>query len=67
MGLKELRIKRNLTQKELAQISGVNWRTVQNYEQGKNDINKAQGDILYKLSKALKCRIEDLLVKENIE
>ena len=31
------------------------------YEQGTKDINKAQGYTLYRLSKALKCNIEDIL------
>ena len=66
MGLKELRTKRNLSQNELGKISGVSWRTIQNYEQGIKDINKAKGETLYKLSKALKCKVEDLLVKDNI-
>jgi hypothetical protein len=32
------------------------------YEQGKNDISKAQGYTLQMLAKALDCKIEELLV-----
>lgn len=59
--LKTWRKKRNLTQSELAKISGVSLRTIKAYEQGKLDISKAQGGTLYKLSKALDCAIEDLI------
>lgn len=53
--------KRNLTQSELAEISGVSLRAIKAYEQGKLDISKAQGETLYKLSKTLDCAIEDLI------
>lgn len=36
-------------------------RSIQMYEQRNNDINKAQVDILFRLSKTLGCKIEDLL------
>ena len=53
--LKTLRQERKLTQEEFALLSGVN------YEQGQNDLSKAQGDTLLMLAKALNCTIEDLL------
>lgn len=59
--LKEARERAELTQKELSERSGVNLRTVQNYEQGYKDINKAQGLSLYKLAKALDVTMEDLI------
>lgn len=59
--LKELRKNRNLSQSELADISGVALRLIKAYEQKKLDITKAQGITLYKLSNALDCKIEDLL------
>ena len=59
--LKLLRQKRNLTQEQLALISGVNIRSIKSYEQGENDILKAQGESLLMLSKALGCTIEELL------
>ena len=59
--LKLLRQKRNLTQEQLALISGVNIRSIRAYEQGENDILKAQGESLLMLSKALGCTIEELL------
>ena len=59
--LKEARERAGLTQKELSERSGVNLRTVQNYEQEYKDINKAQGLSLYKLAKALDVTMEDLI------
>lgn len=59
--LKLIRTKLNLTQKELSDISGVPVRTIQQYEQRQKNINKAQTEYLVMLSKALSCKIEDLL------
>ena len=59
--LKVIRQKRKLTQEQLALLSGVNVRSIRSYEQGDNDISKAQGDTLLMLAKALDCTIEDLL------
>ena len=50
----------------LAEKSGVSLRMIQQYEQGAKDINKASGESLVALSRALGCRMEDLLEgKEN--
>ena len=59
--LKVIRQKRKLTQEQLALLSGVNIRSIRSYEQGDNDISKAQGDTLQMLAKALDCTIEELL------
>jgi len=62
MGLRELRKNRNLTQKELAQMSGVNFRSLQDYEQGHKKLSSASGDILLRLSTVLGCSAEDLIM-----
>lgn len=59
--LKLIRESRGLSQTELAEQAGVNLRNIQMYEQRKNDIDKAQARILYKLSRVLGCDVEDLL------
>ena len=59
--LKILRQKRKLTQEQLATLSGVNVRTIRSYEQGTNDLAKAQGETLLMLAKALDCSVEELL------
>lgn len=59
--LHKIRESRGLSQSELADISGVNIRSIQLYEQCVNDIDKAQAKTLYRLSRTLGCNIEDLL------
>lgn len=59
--LKLLRQKRNLTQEQLATLSGVNIRSIRSYEQGTNELAKAQGETLLMLAKALNCSVEDLI------
>lgn len=59
--LKRIRESRGLSQTELAEQSGVNVRNIKTYEQRNNNIDKAQAQTLYKLSRVLGCNIEDLL------
>lgn len=59
--LKRIRESRGLSQTELAEQSGVNVRNIKTYEQRDNNIDKAQAQTLYKLSRVLGCSIEDLL------
>ena len=65
--LKKIRTACKLSQSELAKESGVSLKAIQTYESGQRDINKANGIVLYKLSKALNCAIEDILNIERIE
>ena len=60
--LKKLRRERNLSQAELAVLSGVPERTIRSYEQGKTEISKAQAETLYALAQVLGCAIEDLIL-----
>ena len=59
--LKTIRENRGISQAELAKLSGVKLRSIQMYEQKGNDIDKAQAQTVYKLSRVLGCMIEDLL------
>lgn len=59
--LKRLRHLAGLSQRELAENSGISLRTIQQYEQRKKNINKAQIDTLIPLSKALYCEVKGLL------
>ena len=59
--LERFRKTKELSQAKLSEISGVNIRMIQHYEQGVKDINKTQAITLYKLAQALECTIEDLL------
>lgn len=59
--LKKIRQQSGLSQSDLALQTGIPLKTIQQYEQGRKDINKAQAEYIIKLSRALCCRPEDLL------
>ena len=59
--LQQIRKICGLSQKELSEKSGVNLRTLQQYELGTKDINKASAASVYALAKTLNCNVEDLL------
>lgn len=61
--LKLLRQRAGLTQSQLAELSGVPVRTIQQYEQRQKNINKAQAEYLVILAKTLFCQVEDLIEK----
>ena len=59
--LARLRDYANLSQKALAERSGVSVRMIEQYEQGRKDIDHASAATVYNLSRALNCRMEDLI------
>jgi len=59
--LKLFRQNAGLSQRGLAELSGVPVRTIQQYEQRQKNINKAQAEYLVMLSKVLCCTVEELL------
>jgi len=59
--LQALRKNCGYSQRILAEKSGVNLRTLQQYELGTKDINKAAAGSINALARVLGCRIEDLL------
>lgn len=62
--LKRLRQKAGLSQRELAELSGIPVRMIQQYEQRRKNINKAQAEYLVKLTRLLYCEVEDLMEKQ---
>lgn len=62
--MKLLRQNAGLSQRELAEQSGVPLRTIQQYEQRRKNINRAQAEYLIMLAKALCYVVEDLIEKE---
>ena len=62
--LRERRSNCGLSQSELADEADVPLRQIQLFEQRQRDINKTSAITLLKLSKALHCRMEDLLEPE---
>lgn len=61
--LKLLRQKAGLSQRRLADFSGIPLRTIQQYEQRQKNINKAQAEYLVALARVLCCEVEDLMEK----
>lgn len=59
--LKFLRQKAGISQRELAELSGVPIRTIQQYEQRQKNINKAQAEYLMAMAKVLCCEMKDLM------
>ena len=60
--LKRIRAYAGLTQKQLSDRSGVTLRMIQLYEQGQNDLSKAQAGVVMSLANTLGCNIEELLM-----
>jgi len=58
---KTIRKQAKLTQQRLAEISGVTLRMIQAYEQGDQDIRKAEAQTVFALSKALGCSPEMII------
>jgi len=59
--LKRRREARQMTQRQLAEVAGVSLRLLQDYEQGRRDINSAEAATVTILASALGCAVEDLL------
>ena len=57
---KRLREYAHLTQRELAEKTGIPIRTIQQYEQGQKELAHAHADVVVRLAKALYCNIEDI-------
>lgn len=57
------RLMRGLTQRELSEISSVNLRLIQQYEQGSRDFAKAQLRTVFLLADSLGVTIEELLFR----
>lgn len=64
--LQKTRLKRGLSQSELATKSGVPLKTIQHYEQKKRQIENAKLYIICDLCSSLGCKIEDILEDEKM-
>lgn len=61
MDLKSIRESRGLSQSQLAKACNVPVRTLQKYEIKELDINNCKAINIYKIAKALNCKMEDLI------
>lgn len=66
MMLQQIRISKKLSRRELAKLTNISYRTIQDYEQGHKALSSAKGVTLYKLSLALGCSVEDLIEDEIV-
>ena len=62
MKLKELREKKGYTRRELSNKTGINLRSLQDYEQGHKSVTSMKSDTLFRLSLVLDCSMEDILI-----
>lgn len=59
--LQDMRLRKGLSQSQLSRAAAVNLRTLQNYEGGRNDFNKAHIKVLLRCAMVLECGIEDII------
>ncbi len=65
--LSDIRKKRNMSQSQLASCSGVSLRSIQMYEQGHRDIDRAELSTLLDLCCALDCKLVDILNDDRLK
>ena len=63
--LRSIREAKGLSRKEVSELSGINFRSLQDYEQGHKKLTSANGDILLRLSTVLGCSIAELLLADS--
>ena len=65
MKLKEMRISKGYSQKEFAEMVGINFRSYQNYEQGVRSIDNTDLATLLRICITLDCPINDIIENED--
>ena len=64
--LKEVRLSKGLTQKQLAEAANINVRVLQHYEQGSKNFDHARIDTILNVCNTLECRLSDIVQSEDI-
>ncbi len=67
MTLQVQRKKAGLSQSKLSEASGVNLRTIQQYENGQRNIDGARLEILCNLAAAMGCTLYDVLESDDLK
>ena len=62
--LKQRRLEKGYSQKQLSNLTGISEWTIREYEQNRRNIDRAQAKTLAVLSDALACQMEELLEQE---
>jgi transcriptional regulator with XRE-family HTH domain len=63
--LKEVRMNKGLSQSKLADLAGINVRTLQHYEQGSKNFDHARLDTIFSVCNALECKLSEIITDEN--
>lgn len=66
MNLKTLRELKGISRKELAEATGISFRSIQDYEQGHKDLSSAKAETILKMSETLDCTMEDLISEVDL-
>ena len=61
MNLKTLRELKGISRKELADQTGLSYRSIQDYEQGHKDLGAAKARNVLRMAQVLDCSVEDLI------
>lgn len=64
--LQDVRIDRQMTQKQLAEQANISFRMLQSYEQGAKQIDNARLETLLKICLALGCKLEEVIEREDL-
>lgn len=64
--LQDARLKRGMTQKQLAKQAGINFRMLQNYEQGVKLIDNARLETILKICLALNCKMGEVIEQDSL-
>lgn len=64
--LQKIRVKKNLSQSDLTELSDIKKRTIQGYEQGTLIIENASLKNLCSIASALNCKIDDILEDKEL-
>lgn len=64
--LKNIRLKKGLSRRELAEKSGVSEQTIVALELGKNDPSEAKLSTLVALARALHCKVRNFYPNEKV-
>ena len=67
MKLQKKRKETGLSQSKLSEASGVNIRTIQQYENGQRNIDGGRLDILCSLAIAMDCTLYDILESDDLK
>lgn len=65
--LREIRQKKGISMVDLAKLTGIPYRTIQDLDSGSMDINRTSAAKLYLIAKALGTKMEHLIELDNLQ